>query len=320
MVTLSDFFAGSYALALAPGFFRVYSHVGALHALEEAELLHPTAVSGSSAGAQGAAFLASGMKPSQMIDEILKVKRTDIWDWPGFLGILKGDLLQDIYKKVMPTNLFEDTIIPLGLSALDLWSWKVNLIHSGEIAPAIGASACFPGLFAPVQINDRMHIDAGLYDQYGLNALPHMPADSKTIISICFDKSSVNTAYEAIPDSLREQGARLLCVVINNNVQVTPFSMENSGPASYHGAKNAILYALQSKSQCIEKLAENHYVTYIDAATSNAHVQNVKNLVSTSASRSRSSGRSRKARSVSREPVKIKRRSARSKSKGKIVY
>lgn len=316
MVTIRDFFTGSYALALAPGFFRVYSHVGALHALEEAELLHPSAVSGSSAGAQGAAFLASGMKPSDMIDEILKVKRSDIWDWPGFLGILKGDLLQGIYKKVMPTNLFEDTIIPLGLSALDLWSWKVNLIQSGEIASAIGASACFPGLFAPVRINDRMHIDAGLYDQYGLNALPHMPKDSKTIISICFDKSSVNTAYDAIPDSLREQGARLLCVVINNIVQVTPFSMEDLGPASYRGAKNAILNALQqSKSHTIEKLADNHYVTYIDATANNAYTQNVNNLVNTSRSRSSSSKRGRKVKSVSRSPVK--RRSARSKSKSK---
>lgn len=49
-----------YALALTPGFFRFYAHIGILQALEERGCLRPSHVSGSSAGALVGGFLASG--------------------------------------------------------------------------------------------------------------------------------------------------------------------------------------------------------------------------------------------------------------------
>lgn len=49
-----------YALALSPGFFQFYAHIGILHALEEAGCLRVTHVTGSSAGALVASFLAAG--------------------------------------------------------------------------------------------------------------------------------------------------------------------------------------------------------------------------------------------------------------------
>ena len=50
-----------YALALTPGFFRFYAHIGVLKALEETGCLRPSAVAGSSAGALVGGFLASGI-------------------------------------------------------------------------------------------------------------------------------------------------------------------------------------------------------------------------------------------------------------------
>jgi hypothetical protein len=49
-----------YALALTPGFYRFYAHIGVLQALEERGCLRPSHVSGSSAGALVGGFLASG--------------------------------------------------------------------------------------------------------------------------------------------------------------------------------------------------------------------------------------------------------------------
>jgi hypothetical protein len=49
-----------YALALTPGFYRFYAHIGVLQALEERGCLRPSHVSGSSAGALVGGFLAAG--------------------------------------------------------------------------------------------------------------------------------------------------------------------------------------------------------------------------------------------------------------------
>lgn len=49
-----------YALALTPGFFGFYGHIGVLKALEETNCLRPSHVSGSSAGALVGGFLSAG--------------------------------------------------------------------------------------------------------------------------------------------------------------------------------------------------------------------------------------------------------------------
>ncbi len=49
-----------YGLALSPGFFGFYAHIGALHALSDHHMLNVSCVSGSSAGALVGGYLASG--------------------------------------------------------------------------------------------------------------------------------------------------------------------------------------------------------------------------------------------------------------------
>jgi predicted acylesterase/phospholipase RssA len=76
-VSLTEFLQNEiesgYGLALSPGFFCFYSHVGFLHALAEANLLHVTHASGSSAGAMVSGFLAAGKHPFDIIDLMLSI-------------------------------------------------------------------------------------------------------------------------------------------------------------------------------------------------------------------------------------------------------
>jgi len=73
-VSLKDFLHDEhYGLALSPGFFRFYSHFALLHAFTEADLLHVTHASGSSAGAMVAGHLAAGVHPYDVIDLIMNL-------------------------------------------------------------------------------------------------------------------------------------------------------------------------------------------------------------------------------------------------------
>ena len=121
------------------------------------------ACSGSSAGALVAAFLASGMKPADMPERVFTIKRENIWDIGIGLGLLKGQLLQQVLEHQFPVTTFEECPIPVGISAYDVFGFKTNCINSGDLATAVRASCCFPGLFQPVSINSRLLIQiAGL--------------------------------------------------------------------------------------------------------------------------------------------------------------
>eukprot|EP00428_Durinskia_dybowskii_P080360 CAMPEP_0170423826 /NCGR_PEP_ID=MMETSP0117_2-20130122/37217_1 /TAXON_ID=400756 /ORGANISM="Durinskia baltica, Strain CSIRO CS-38" /LENGTH=215 /DNA_ID=CAMNT_0010682625 /DNA_START=24 /DNA_END=667 /DNA_ORIENTATION=+ len=162
-----------YALALTPGFFRFYAHIGILQALEERGCLRPSHVSGSSAGALVGGFLAAGMKPSEMIKAVLEIKRADIWDVGGSGGLLKGELFQAVIERNLPVRTFAECPLPLGVTSYDIMRFKTQYLTEGCLATAMRASCTFPGLFQPVSIGDSPNIDGGVFDGVGLMALPH---------------------------------------------------------------------------------------------------------------------------------------------------
>lgn len=257
-----------FSLGMAPGFFRIYAHVGIMHALEEANLLHVHSAAGSSAGAMGAGFLCSGMSPGEMIEKILAIKRPDIWDAElGFrLGLLKGELLQGIFERSMPVQDFKDCAIPCGMTALDVLAGKTTILNSGSIATNMRASACFPILFAPVDIHGRPFIDGGVWDRNGVLAIPSLPdTEEKLIVNIVFERPDPSDHYSLLPQRFQDEGATLLTIVVNGLVFCGPHNMEQTGPASYLGAKTAMLKALREPSHLI-LYGRKHFVVFLDAS------------------------------------------------------
>ena len=154
-----------------PG-YNVVVVQGVLHGLELHGALRATHLSGSSAGAMVAGFYAAGLTPEQMIDIVLTVKRSDIWDMGGFGGLLRGRLFHELLEKHLPEKQFERCQIPCAVTAFDCLRLRTTHISQGCIATAIRASCTFPGLFQPVMVNSTPHIDGGVFDDIGLMALP----------------------------------------------------------------------------------------------------------------------------------------------------
>lgn len=71
------------------------------------------------------------MKPSEMPEKVFGIKRHDMWDMGIGLGLLKGQLFQEILEKNMNVKTFEQCIIPLGVTAYDVLGMKTNCITSG---------------------------------------------------------------------------------------------------------------------------------------------------------------------------------------------
>lgn len=271
-----------YALCLSPGFFQFYSEMGFLHALQEANSLNVTHVSGSSAGAIVGGFLAAGMKPNEMLQPVFSIKREDIWDIGSFTGLLKGQLFQEVLEKFLPIKTFNQCKIPLGVCTYDLLRFKTNCINeevalsSGiSLATAIRASATFPILFSPVMISidngfNSPNIDGGLFDHNGCMSLPGLPS-SNLVVNVVCGRGSMKANLPS-----KYSNARLLTVVLENFPFVGPHNMGEMGIVSYNATRLATHRALVNCK--IEQISELQWCIYIDGSFINPNFSLKENL------------------------------------------
>jgi len=178
---------------------------GLLQGLDDHGCLQVSHASGASAGALVAGFLAAGMTPRTMIENVLSINRVDIWDMGGLGGLLKGQLLQNTLEKYLPVQMIEECPIPLGVTAWELFGCRTKIVSSGRLATAIRASCTFPLLFQPVNVDGAICIDGGVFDTSGLMALPGVP-ESNLIVNVIFSASGLD--IKVLPEKYKNARVR----------------------------------------------------------------------------------------------------------------
>jgi len=224
-VTLREFLShpDGFHLGLAPAFFGFYVYFGALTAFNEYVLtvseqaggkrVLPEAgkeinmsqndsdkillksVAGASAGAMAACLLAVGLNPRESSEFVSTVTLDKFWDPPGFGGILKGNLFEEIMidrlKRAKANgneddeNLrnvknykLEESLIPVAVTVFDVLTMTGKTLRNGCMAKAARASACFPVLFQPVSWSedsddgDRNNDERGFLSSLARSFLP----------------------------------------------------------------------------------------------------------------------------------------------------
>src|ERR1041385_1724043 len=146
-------------LALSGGGIRGVSHLGVMQALVDngIEFAH---ISGTSAGAVGAAFFAEGYAPKEVLQlikdaRLLKLLRPSLGS-TGLLSILR---VRFLIAKFIPHNSFQKLKTRVTISAVDLGEGRLVYFTDGELDIAILASCCLPGIFKPILMNNHMYVD-----------------------------------------------------------------------------------------------------------------------------------------------------------------
>ena len=161
-------------LVLSGGGARGIAHIGVLKALDELNI-HPTVISGTSAGSIIGVLYAMGLSSQEMIDF---VGHSSLWKFFRFewsagglsnLNYLKERLIQI----GIPPN-FEDLQKKLYVTATNLTKGKTEIFHEGPLLDTILASCSIPLVFKPVIINGDRYADGGI-----LNNLPASAIISK---------------------------------------------------------------------------------------------------------------------------------------------
>jgi NTE family protein len=149
-------------LALSGGFARGIAHIGVLRTLLAADIPIDF-VSGTSVGALiGAAYCAG-----TPLEEMERIGRTttfaDFGRWtPSWIGLATNQRLEKYLARFTSVTHFEQLKTPLSIATTDLNAGITVYYAHGPILPPLRASCSYPGLFVPIQVDDRTLVDGFL--------------------------------------------------------------------------------------------------------------------------------------------------------------
>lgn len=158
-------------LVLSGGGARGAAHIGALKAFEEFGIA-PTHISGTSIGAIIGALYAADMHWADIFNffrstSIFHAKRF-AFNKPGFLDTEK---FYDDLKAFLPDDNFQALKKPLFITATNVLTGELKFFSEGELIRPVIASASFPGVFTPTEIDGSHYIDGGILNNFPVEPL-----------------------------------------------------------------------------------------------------------------------------------------------------
>lgn len=197
--------AARVGLALGSGGARGWAHIGAIRALQEANI-PVECVAGTSIGAfVGALYAANALDELEDfaldLDWRMVVSLLDVV-FPT-RGLLDGEKVYDLLEDNLLDLCIENSTIPFCCVATDLEQGREVRLTEGCMVDAVRASISIPGVFTPVKLNDRFLVDGGLVNPVPVNAVRDMGAD----LAIAINLNRTYPAPPALPSSEAEPDA-----------------------------------------------------------------------------------------------------------------
>lgn len=181
------FFKKKWALVLSGGGARGMAHVGVLKYLDELKV-KPGLIVGTSVGAVIGSFYACGMSGKEIEDFIInkfdyrdyfEIKTLRLPDNPFTKALQAGETIKNLftrpgvdsggrlYRKIVELTGGQDfgqEEIPFICNSVDIVNHEHYIHRTGKIADAVKASFSVPGFFAPCQLDGKMLVDGGVFD------------------------------------------------------------------------------------------------------------------------------------------------------------
>lgn len=165
-------------IALGGGGARGIAHIGVLRALESAHVPIDSIV-GTSAGAIIGSMYAAGRSLDE-IEAIVRNFRLQDWmtrDRTG-MGMFSTDGFHRIIESAVGTGKrIEELPRAFASVAVDMDLQTEKVFDTGLVADAVCASAAFPGIFAPVKIDNQSYLDGGTLNPVPFDVVRRRGAD-----------------------------------------------------------------------------------------------------------------------------------------------
>lgn len=164
-------------LALGGGAVLGAAHIGVLKAIEEMDI-KISYITGTSIGAVVAAFYAFSKKT----EDIQKITKTLKWmDLTGIslsrYALLSNEKIGDLIKEHIGEKDIEESDIPLAMIATDVSNGEKVVIKKGLLSAGVMASTSIPGIFRPVEMDDKLLVDGGIVENVPIYSVKELGAD-----------------------------------------------------------------------------------------------------------------------------------------------
>ena len=184
-------------LALSGGGVRGFAHIGVLKVLAQAGITIGC-ISGTSMGGLIAAAYACGVPLAEIERKALslasKRQLVRLVDIDGHRrGFLSGARVRDYLAEFFLDRTFEGLPIPLAIPAVDLNDGSEVVFDSGLVFPAVLATIAVPGLFQPVELNQRRLVDGGVLNNLPVDLLRGLGAEVTLAVNAQFDPHQPDT-------------------------------------------------------------------------------------------------------------------------------
>jgi len=164
-------FNTTIGLALGGGAAKGVAHIGVLKALEDANI-EVDYIAGTSVGAMIAALYAFRVDVDTIGSLARRLTMSKVTSFKlNKTGFFSTESLRELMLEYVGDVAIEDAAIPLSIVATDINSGEEIILTSGSVVDAVCASAAIPGIYIPVEINDRTLVDGGLVQNVPIEAL-----------------------------------------------------------------------------------------------------------------------------------------------------
>lgn len=254
-------FMKNIGLVLSGGGARGAAHIGVLKAFEEFNI-SPTHISGTSVGAIVGALYAAGI---HWTDILSFFKETSIFHAKRFAfskpGFLDSDKFYDDLKVFFPDDNFNALEKNLFITATNVITGELKVFNKGQLIKPIIASASFPGVFTPTEINGSYYIDGGILNNFPINPIRKQCDYIIGVFINSLDKISINdlkSSYSVVDRALKIRTAsESITKFPDCDIVISPKDLSN-----YHifGMNNLDAIFELGYSETIKMLKENENI------------------------------------------------------------
>lgn len=118
-------------------------------------------------------------------------------------SLLPGVLLQDVVDHLLPDADIADAAIPLSVVAVDLHSGERVVLEKGPLRTAVQASASLPGIFPPVEWDDMLLCDIGVFNSLPLSVARSYDPKSLIAVDVSSDLKPLSDCVTALDVMMR---------------------------------------------------------------------------------------------------------------------
>ncbi|NLC06520.1 MAG: patatin family protein [Syntrophomonadaceae bacterium] len=173
-------------LVLGAGSARGLAHIGVIQVLQE-EAIPIDLVVGSSMGAVIGACYAAGTDMYLLPKLIAEMNFNQLIDMQiPRKGFIAGNRIQELIKILTHGKNFDQLSIPLAVLATDLEAGKRVVFQDGPVYQAVRASISIPGIFQPVELNNRLLIDGAVTERLPANTARELGAEVIIAVDVTF--------------------------------------------------------------------------------------------------------------------------------------